>query len=598
MRNWGANVVRISTNQDFWLASSAYAATIDQQIAWATQVGMGVILDLHWNNGGQQNMADRNSITFWSQVAARYKNNAWVMFELYNEPHDITWSQWLSGDATFAGMQNMYDAVRAAGASNVVLVGGLNWAFDLSGVSSGYKVTGTNIAYATHPYDYAGKQLADWPAAFGNLAATYPVVMTEFGQYCATNTYVSDLLTYAESIGVHWTAWAWYVSGCAFPSIISDWSGTPSSGVGVIVKNFLAGKGTTGTITVPTTAPISGGGSSTTQATSTMTVYSDALSSGWQDWSWSTSYSLSDTTYVRSGSKAIKFELVSYQGVYFHTTSSFTIGSYNQLVFYVNGGTSSKSASAASVKIYGSGGSVVGTSVNFNQAPTANQWTQITIPISSFGLAASTAVTGFVFQANVDTPSAGFIWIDDVSFVPSSSTSATAAPTTKPAVTPAPVTIAPTTKPTTAPSTAPTAKPTTAPTIKPTSAPATVAPTTKPTSAPATVAPTVAAGACSVSSVSIAQIPGSSWQSNGQTVTQYTVTISVQSSCTKKLIGLTLTPSNWNAVNFWNIVETASGSKVFNLPSYATVTSTTSYAFGYQNVGGQASFSLSGATFQ
>ncbi len=108
------------------MTTPTYATTIDQQIAWATQVGMGVILDLHWNNGGQQNMADRNSITYWSSVAARYKNNAWVMFEvcipvtmvifacltfilqLYNEPHDVSWSQWLNGDSTYAGMQEMY----------------------------------------------------------------------------------------------------------------------------------------------------------------------------------------------------------------------------------------------------------------------------------------------------------------------------------------------------------------------------------------------------------------------------------------------------------------------------------------------------------
>jgi len=622
MKNWGANVVRISTNQDFWLASSSYATTIDQQIAWVTQLGMGVILDLHWNNGAQQNMADRNSITFWSQVATRYKGNAWVMFELYNEPHDVTWSQWLNGDATYAGMQQMYDAVRAAGSNNLVIVCGLNWAFDLSGVSSGYKLTGSNIAYATHPYDYPGKQMADWPAAFGNLAATYPVIMTEFGQYCATNTYVQDLLTYAESLGIHWTAWAWYVSGCAFPSIIADWTGTPSSGVGVIVKNFLAGKGTTGPLPTysPTSSPTTGGA---TQATPVLAIYSDGVASGWQDWSWSTSYSLSDTAYVRSGSKAIKFELVSFQGVYLHATSPISIGSYNQLEFYVNGGTSSKSASAASVKLYGSAGTAVGNSVSFTSAPTANQWSQISIPITSFGVAASTAITGFVFQSNVDTPSAGFIWIDDVSFVPASASSTTTAPTTKP--TSAPPT-APTTKPTTAPTTkpiapvtaTPTTAPTSAPTAKPTS-PATAAPTSKPTTAPTpnptsaatpnpttapiapttapTYAPSPAPGNCNAASVSIVQTAGASWQSDGQTVTQYTVVIS--NACNQRLVGLTLTASNWNAINYWNIVPASSGgTNVFNLPSYASATSSTPFEFGYQNVGGQASFSLSGATFQ
>jgi aryl-phospho-beta-D-glucosidase BglC (GH1 family) len=423
MRQWGSNVVRIATNQDFWLGSSyaAYQSTIDQQVTWATAAGMGVILDLHWNQGGQQNMADRNSITFWTQVAGKYKNNAWVMFELYNEPHDVSWSQWLNGDATYAGMQEMYTAIRNAGALNTVLVGGLNWAFDLSGVSSGFALTGVNIAYATHPYDYAGKQIADWPAAFGNLASTSPVVMTEFGQYCATNTYVSDLLAYAQSNGIHWTAWAWYVSGCSFPSIIADWNGTPSSGVGVLVKSYLSGSAPSSP-SVPSTPAPSGASASAPSGgisapASAMSVYTDSLASGWQDWSWASSYSLSDGTYVHAGSKSIRFTVQSYGGIYLHYTSSFAVGGYGSVQFYVNGGLAAVSASALSVKLYGTSATAVGNTVNFPASVPASQWSLISIPISSFGLSATTQVTGFVIQANVDA-SAGNIWIDDISFVP------------------------------------------------------------------------------------------------------------------------------------------------------------------------------------
>jgi endoglucanase len=640
MRSWGANVVRIALNQDFWLSTPSYATTIDQQIAWITQLGMGVILDLHWNNGGQQNMADRNSITFWAAVAARYKQNSWIIFELYNEPHDVTWSQWLSGDATYAGMQNLYDAVRGAGATNVVLVGGLNWAFDLTGVSAGYAVVGNNIAYATHPYDYAGKQLADWPAAFGNLAATYPVVMTEFGQYCATDSYVSDLLVYAESNGIHWSAWAWYVSGCAFPSIISDWNGTPYPGVGELVKSYMSGHAPP----VSTPTPTSTTSSSTSSATSSMTVYTDALASGWQDWSWSTSYSLADTTYVHSGTKSIKFELVSYQGVYLHAATAFALGAYNQLQFYVNGGTSTKSASAASVKVYGSSGVVIGNSVNLPSAPSANQWTLISIPMSSFGVTSSTLITGFVIQSNVDV-TAGFIWVDDISFVPAASSTTgsstvaptkapTSAPTTAPtkAPTSAP-TKAPTTAPTKAPTTAPTKAPTTAPTTAPTKAPTTAptkaptttpttaptkAPTTAPTTAPSkapttaptkapttapstpttvpTTAPTTApaSGACDSSSIRIVQTEAGSWVSGSQTVTQYNVEVST--TCTsKKLVGLNMKATNWNPVTFWNLV--ANGDSL-SLPSYASISPSSPLTVGYQNVGGQASFTLTSFTFQ
>src|SRR5262249_17433713 len=152
-----------------------------------------VILDLHWsdrgdlgNQGpGQQRMADQNSITFWAQVAAKYKGDGRVIFELYNEPHDVSWDVWLgggpSGDGfTAAGMQALHDAVRGAGAENVVIVGGLGWAYDLSGVPS-HRVQGHNIVYATHPYDKPGKQPSDWDKGFGFLTSTDPVIITEFG---------------------------------------------------------------------------------------------------------------------------------------------------------------------------------------------------------------------------------------------------------------------------------------------------------------------------------------------------------------------------------------------------------------------------------
>lgn len=421
MRNkWGANAVRISLNQDFWLAGSSYAATIDQQIAWVTQLGMGVILDLHWNQGAQQNMADKNSITFWKSVATRYKSNAWIMFELYNEPKDISWDQWRNGDSTYAGMQNMYDAIRSVGAEHTVIVGGLNWAFDLSGIAT-HALDGYNIAYATHPYDYGGKQLADWPAAFGFAAARYPVIMTEFGQYCATNTYVADLMNYVESLGIHWTAWAWYVQGCAFPSIISDWNGTPYPGVGETVKRYMSGQiptiapGATAAPAVPTIAP-----TSAPPASGSLSVYAGGLSSGFEDWSWSQNYNLADTQFVRSGSKSIRTELVKDYGVYYHAKTNFVISAYYQLIFYVNGGTSTKAANVASVKLYGTSGTVIGYSINLPVAPVAGQWSQVAITLANFGLSPSTQISGFAIQSNIGgtQTSAGNLWIADIAFVP------------------------------------------------------------------------------------------------------------------------------------------------------------------------------------
>jgi len=255
IKGWGANVTRLSLNQGFWLPGHVkydanYQQTIDQAVQWAKQAGLDVILDLHWSDRGdlnnsdlkQQRMADKNSITFWQQVAEKYKNDGRVLFELYNEPRDIPWNVWLNGGDSgegyqAVGMQQLYNTVRATGTKNLVLVGGLDYAFDLSGVAQNH-VQGTNIVYVTHPYDFSNKQPSTWDQKFGYLAATDPIFVTEFGSFDCSTGYTSQLIDYAKSKGLSWTGWAWYPGGCNFPALINNWNGDPSA-AGQVVKTAL-----------------------------------------------------------------------------------------------------------------------------------------------------------------------------------------------------------------------------------------------------------------------------------------------------------------------------------------------------------------------
>ena len=257
---WHANTVRLALNQDYWLSATGtqvaaaencpgYIDTVRSVVASAESAGLVVILDLHWSDEGnplnpsvgQKCMADQDSLAFWKSVAATYGSDSHVMFELYNEPHDIPWSVWRDGGTvacndgvtyTAVGMQQMVDAIRGAGAPNVVVAGGNGWAYDLSGVVGVGALTGGNVAYATHPYENsAGDTPAAWDRAFGSLAAHAPVIATEFGTTtCSVDAYDSDILSYFRSHGVSYTMWAWYVGGCAFPSVISDASGTCTLG--------------------------------------------------------------------------------------------------------------------------------------------------------------------------------------------------------------------------------------------------------------------------------------------------------------------------------------------------------------------------------
>jgi hypothetical protein len=242
---WGANFVRVPLGEQFWLSSNcnyvpSYTSTVDQVVKWITSLGMVALLDLHTNTvdgceaGGPHNMADEaQAPTFWSEVAARYGDptspdyNPLVAFDLYNEPHNISDAVWLNGGETTdsygrqtyeaAGMQQLYNAVRAAGSKNLVFLSGTNWA----NTPPSSLVKGDNIVYAVHyytcesdlppactspdPYDPA-QDLSKWVS----LSATQPIVVTEFGWPSqGSGTYDLNVIEYAASHGWGWSAFAW-----------------------------------------------------------------------------------------------------------------------------------------------------------------------------------------------------------------------------------------------------------------------------------------------------------------------------------------------------------------------------------------------------
>jgi len=267
---WWGNTVRLPLSEGFWLKGSAaqscsaaqYQALVKQVVTSLTALKLNVVIDLMWTDAGGTastssgagfDMADTDSVTFWSQVATIYKGYSNVLFELYNEPHPSSWSCWASAcpitdtdtqtGITYkyqgVGLQALVKAVRTAGATNVAIVAGMNWGFDLSqSQQSGNLITdsGNNLAYDTHPYNYGGKQSTNWDAAFGFLTTTKPVMSLENGDYYCTTTYMAPLLTYFDQHQMGWLGWAWFSSGsaCGYPEVITNWQGTPAPSMGTL----------------------------------------------------------------------------------------------------------------------------------------------------------------------------------------------------------------------------------------------------------------------------------------------------------------------------------------------------------------------------
>ena len=243
---WKANAIRLNISQASWLAGGTYLTTVDTMVNQVSAAGGYIIID---NHGYIQ--PDNNAITFWTSVATRYKNNPAVLFGLLNEPHDTTWDVWRNGDANGPGLQAVLNAVRGTGANNLVVVGGLKWASDLSGVlpGGGYALTdtssGNGIMYDMHIYPWHA--FAGWVVA----ARTYPILIGECGHDGSTTGGTGTsfggnspllywtLLNKADAMGVNFTAWAFHMSGG--PALITENGAnyTPVSCAGQFVYNHL-----------------------------------------------------------------------------------------------------------------------------------------------------------------------------------------------------------------------------------------------------------------------------------------------------------------------------------------------------------------------
>lgn len=285
VEDWRANHIRLPMSQDRWFGKASeqkdqgvgYRALIKQVVDWCSSHNCYVMLDMHWNNAdewgkniGQHQMPDMNTLEFWKDCAKVYKNNPAVWFDLYNEPHDISWNIWRNGGEVVEktgpgarqgqfkpvtyktpGMQGLLDAVRATGARNLVIAGGLDWAYDLSGFLKGYQLTdskgGQGVVYACHDYPIKGDTIEKYLSKLDAALPVIPVIMSEFGaeNRGATandpNPWVERMLKEWDARKCHWTAWDLHPA--AGPCLLQrGWDYKPSASFGVLVKNSLANK--------------------------------------------------------------------------------------------------------------------------------------------------------------------------------------------------------------------------------------------------------------------------------------------------------------------------------------------------------------------
>lgn len=273
MRSWGMNAVRIPLSSEFWANGGNkcpnYHQTVTTAVANAEAAGLYVILTLQWNaplqlpddptvGGGQYPLPSAGQdVAFWQDLATIYREDSAVLFDLFGEPHDVGWNAWLNGGqittsrfhgnqyapgvGTYQaiGMAELVAKVRAIAPDNIIIVSGVNWGYDLTGVGQGYIIHTKNILYSTHPFDYAGKEPGDWTHDFGDLSKHQAVIAAEFGAYNCQTGYIASAIAYFTQHHISWLAWAWITGPCSGPALLADWSGTPNTPYGAYIHQHM-----------------------------------------------------------------------------------------------------------------------------------------------------------------------------------------------------------------------------------------------------------------------------------------------------------------------------------------------------------------------
>lgn len=275
LEDWKANCIRLPVRENFWSGHGPYQKDggmqyrqiVDDAINLCAGHGAYLVLDLH-----DFRAPTEKHVAFWKEVAARYKNNPAVLYELFNEPHDISWDVWRDGgkvtdkkkntDAAAenkesltsfeaVGMQKLVDTVRSTGAKNIIIAGGLDWGYDLSGILEGHALKdpgGNGIVYSSHVYPWK----SDWQNQFLAAADKYPLFLGEVGADTQKMsfippdrqedpyTWVPDMLGVIQRHKLNWTAWCFHPSSS--PRMLVDWTYTPTPFWGAFVKKALAGE--------------------------------------------------------------------------------------------------------------------------------------------------------------------------------------------------------------------------------------------------------------------------------------------------------------------------------------------------------------------
>lgn len=274
MKTWGFNCIRFPLRDRFWLNDTEYKKKIKYWVEQTLKNDMFVILDLHTQKDhyGLDDFMFRSggALAMWVDIAKTYKDNPFIFFEIFNEPHNISPLVWWEGNKDYYGYKEILKEIRKY-AQNLCFIGGLDYAYQFNFIKQNQTLladikTFPNLVMSVHPYGYKGTPVNmgtstaqipttlitnpqnytgdchlgittpsvppsqyGWDESFGFLIKEnlFPVVATEWGLDRPDNCiqggwYNVQVLEYMNSLNMSTIAWAWVQDRLDYPSLLDN----------------------------------------------------------------------------------------------------------------------------------------------------------------------------------------------------------------------------------------------------------------------------------------------------------------------------------------------------------------------------------------
>jgi aryl-phospho-beta-D-glucosidase BglC (GH1 family) len=244
--NWNCTVVRaacgINGFTDGYLVNpQTELAKVKVVIDACIDLGIYVIVD--WHDDNAENHISQ-SISFFEEIAGEYGYAPNLIYEIYNEPQQVSWTTVVKPYA-----DSVIKQIRAIDSVNLIIVGTPTWSQDVD-IASYDPLPYNNVAYTLHFYAATHKQpLRD--KATTALKNGIALFVTEWGTCESSGTGILDSVEvgnwskFMNNNMLSWCNWAIddkvETSAALVPgaSATGGWSGSDLTKSGVIVRKMI-----------------------------------------------------------------------------------------------------------------------------------------------------------------------------------------------------------------------------------------------------------------------------------------------------------------------------------------------------------------------